>query len=190
MKKAITLMLCFAMLFAFSACGSASKKSNNNPQNSQHLISADNFVTYENIKYKVNPLLDEQTVIDYIDFEESDKETVTIVEIGWNSFKNDDAEGCKDTLLMYYNNTLTNVKNGEQNILGSLFCHRNDDMTTEWSYYDLENNLICKTVDYKLYDRNNNLIATKSDNGNFYDSSGNEFDISSLDPFIKTVTEF
>lgn len=191
MKKVFTLILCFAILFTFSACSSINNNTNNNPQNSQHLISTDNFVTYENIKYKVNPLLDEQTVIDYVDFEESKKETVTIVEIGWNHYKNNDGEGCKDILAMYYDNTLSNVQNGEQNVLGSVLYHRTDNMTTEWSYYDSESKLICKNVELNLYDKNGNLIATMSEGGStFYDLNGNVFDFNSLDPFIETVTGF
>lgn len=193
MKKVISIILCLIILFVFTACSSRNNSSNTSSESqniTQASVFTDNTITYENISYKVNPLLNNREKIAYVDFEENSK-GITVVEIGWNDYHNDDGEGCKDILAMYYNNTLTDVKSGKQNVLGSVYCHRTADMKTEWSYYDADSNLICTNSELNLFDKNNYLIATMSEDENiFYDSNGNKFDVTSLDPFIKTVVEF
>lgn len=195
MKKVFLIFLGLCILFAFSACSSKNTESSNTttaPSSTQTTVPVGNTLTYEDVSYKVNPLLSSNEKIDYVDIAESDDKSVTGIEIGWESFNADDADGCKDILLMYYSNTLTEVKKGNQTILGSVYIHRSGDFSgdfeEEYSYYDAYSNLICKATDTDLYDKNGSLIATWSDDDNaFYDLHGNIFDAETLDPFIKTV---
>lgn len=184
-KKVISIILCLTTLFSFSACSSKSNTSNNNSDN---LLVKDNLIYYDNVNYRVNTVLDSSNDIEYVDFEESNR--MTSVEFGWNSFSNDDGEGCKDILIMYYDDSLINVQSGKQPILGSVYCHTNDDMSREWSYFGAEHNLIYKTNSYQIYDKNNNLIGYIADDGRFYDEENNPLDISSFDPFIDVLDTF
>lgn len=93
-KKVISIILCLTTLFSFSACSSKSNTSNNNSDN---LLVKDNLIYYDNVNYIVNTVLDSSNDIEYVDFEESNG--MTSVEFGWNSFSNDDGEGCKDILI-------------------------------------------------------------------------------------------
>lgn len=190
MKKIISIILGVCISFAFSACSSKNTESSTTiaPSITQSAVPVGNTITYEDVSYKVNPLLSNNEKIDYVDFDESNG--MTCVEFSWNWFSNDDAEGCKDILIMYYNNSLSNVQSGKQSILGSVYCHRNDDMTTEWSYFGAEHNLIYKTVDYQIYDENDNLIGYCSQEGNFYDNEDNPLDLNSFDPFIEILNSF
>lgn len=193
MKKILKLLvLVITVLAIFSGCASESNGSKKTihdiPDVSENLISSDTFVSYENIKYKVNPLLNEETDIDYADYAESNG--MTSVEFGWNSFSNDEGEGHKDILIMYYDALMVDVQSGKQPILGSAYCHCNDDMTTEWSYFGAEHNFIYKNDGYQIYDENDNIIGYMTDDGTCYDNEDNPLNFNSFDPFIEVLNNF
>ncbi len=180
MKKIISIILFFTLVATFSACSSENNAT-------KEAMVTDNIVYWDNVNYKVNPVLNSEENIDYVDV--SEKNGVTCAEFGWNSFSNEDGEGNKDILFMYYDNSKSDVQNGKQTILGSAYCHYNDSQQTEWSYLDAEDNLIYQTVDNKIYDKNSNEIGYIGEDG-CYDNENKPLDVSSFDPFIEIFNEF
>lgn len=178
----ITVIICLSiMVIIFVSARGDEKNVSNEP------MVTDNIVYWDNVNYKVNPILGSEESIDYVDV--SEKNGVTCVEFGWNLFSNDDGKGYKDILLMFYNGSKTDVQNGNQTILGSAYCCYNDMEQTEWSYFGNEHNLIYKTVDNEIYDKNGNKIGYIGEDG-CYDNADNPLDLNSFDSFIEVFNEF
>lgn len=84
MKRVISIVLGLCILFAFSACSSKNTESSNTttaPSNTQTTVPVGNTITYEDVSYKVNPLLSSNEEIDYVDIAESDDKSVTGIEL-------------------------------------------------------------------------------------------------------------
>lgn len=176
----LTTLVC--IVFIFVGCSAQ----DDNLDDADYMVT-DNIVYWDDVNYKVNPVLGSEESIDYVDV--SEKNGVTCVEFGWNSFSNDDGEGYKDILLMFYNESKSDVQNGNQTILGSAYCSLNDSGQTDWSYFGNKHNLIYKTIDNEIYDKNDNKIGYIGEDG-CYNNDDNPLDVNSFDSFIEVFNEF
>lgn len=196
MKKIIAILLCLSISVAFCGCAASGARSNDS-DNSDYLsddstdnneMTTDNIVNWNNVNYKVNPVLSSSENIKNVETEE--KGGITCVTFSWNYVDDESGEGYKDILMMYYNAAANEVANGSQSVLGSAYCQMLDDGTTQWTYYNENHKVIYKMVDNEIYDANSSKIGYRDQSGAAFDNDGNPLDLESLDDFIKTMNDF
>lgn len=148
-----------------------------------------NLIIYNGVEFKVGKVLDESA--DIKEFSINEKDGISAATFSWNYISNENGTGYADVLTVFYDNSLDEVKEGNQNVLGCTYCQFNtDDLTTKWSYFNSSDNLIYYTVDYSVYDSQGTLIGHRDQSGEFKDSNGNELDITELDPFLVIVENY
>lgn len=207
MKKILSYLLCvITVIFFFTACTSKENSNESSVDISSQTIETStsdnlsstrnvnrsdsefNIIEWENVKYNVNPVLNSAEDIDTVDINENNG--ITRVVLRWNYFSTEAGDGYSDVLVMYYENSLPEIKVGNQSIIGSAYYEYNEEFTIKWSYYDGDNNLIYYTINNSVFDNAGNEIAYISQDGSCKDLNGNSFDITSLDPSLEIIESF
>lgn len=207
MKKfaAIVLSVLLPLIFASCSLGSSdsesySAESESNVDSSVSAAETEtltnetndsnfNLITYNGVEFKVGKVLDESA--DIKEFSINEKDGISAATFSWNYILNENGTGYADVLTVFYDNSLDEVKEGNQNVLGCTYCQFNtDDLTTKWSYFNSSDSLIYYTVDYSVYDSQGTLIGHRDQSGEFKDSNENELDITELDPFLVIVENY
>lgn len=207
MKKILSYFLCvITFISLFTACTSKENSNESSVDISSQTIETStsdnlsstrnvnrsdsefNIIEWENVKYNVNPVLNSAEDIDTVDINENNG--MTRVVLRWNYFSTEAGDGYSDVLVMYYENSLSEIKVGNQSIIGSAYYEYNEEFTIKWSYYDGDNNLIYYTINNSVFDNAGNEIAYISQDGSCKDLNGNSFDITSLDPSLEIIESF
>lgn len=98
MKKIITILLCLSISVAFCGCAASGARSNDS-DNSDYLsddstdnneMTTDNIVNWNNVNYKVNPVLSSSEDIKNVETEE--KGGITCVTFSWNYVDDESGE--------------------------------------------------------------------------------------------------
>lgn len=212
MKKYVIIVLCLLFALSFVSCSSSNNENssentnlyiNGNDLNSDSTVPENNaknetegnslnsnVVYWEGVEYDVNSVLNASDEIEDVIISENNG--ITTIEFWWNYFSNDEASGYSNELIMFYDNSLSEVQAGKQTVLGSAYYEVDcNDMTTKWSWFDSSNKLIYYTLDSCVYDSNGELIGYKDNqDGEYIDINGNKFDISTLDPFLDIIEDY
>lgn len=208
MKKILSYLLCVITVISFFTACTSKENSNessvdissqtietstsDNLSSTRNVNRSDsefNIIEWENVKYNVNPVLNSAEDIDTVDINENNG--MTRVVLRWNYFSTEAGDGYSDVLVMYYENSLSEIKVGNQSIIGSAYYEEyNEEFTIKWSYYDGDNNLIYYTINNSVFDNAGNEIAYISQDGSCKDLNGNSFDITSLDPSLEIIEGF
>lgn len=170
-EKIIAILLCLSISVAFCGCAASGARSNDS-DNSDYLsddstdnneMTTDNIVNWNNVNYKVNPVLSSSENIKNVETE--GKGGITCVTFSWNYVDDENGEGYKDILMMYYNASANEIANGSQSVLGSAYCQMLDDGTTQWTYYNEITRLFTRwlTMKFMMQIQAKSAIATKAE---------------------------